>query len=241
MTTLYGDLYKKYKSKYLDIKKKLFPKKNNVDFDKLKITSTSTYSMSQPAFAEKITEIISHFLKKLGKTPKESTISECCSNVGGDTISFATAFAHVNAVELGNKEYESLKNNVHQYRLEKNVSITNGDYLKVMDQLSQDVVYLDPPWGGPGYTKYQTVDLFLSSTNVVDVVHKLITDKHVIFVAMKVPNNYNIPRLADKIKDTSYQILTFDLYNKDNRAVFKLLIIIDSTVKNDLNPKISVK
>src|SRR6185369_4147933 len=98
---IYRDLYKKYKNKYLEIKKKLFPHKNDVDYNRLKITSTSVYSMSKPAFANKITYIVSQFLRLYNKDPAKSTISECCSNVGGDTISFANKFAKVNAVELG--------------------------------------------------------------------------------------------------------------------------------------------
>lgn len=240
--SIYKDLYKKYKNKYLEMKKQLFIE-DNIDYNKLQITPTSIYSMSKPKFAKKITEIVSKFLKVHNKTPGKSTITECCSNVGGDTISFAQKFHKVNAVELNNDEYKNLLNNIKVYKLLDKVNVINNDYTKVMKQLKQDVIYLDPPWGGPGYSKLNTIDMYLSNKNVVDIIYELLLGEYTNFVIMKGPNNYNVNKLINKFINTDYHVLTYNLYdNTKKRIVFKLFIVVNKSITyNDVNgPKIIV-
>jgi predicted RNA methylase len=236
MSTKYVKLYKKYKSKYTDLKKKLFPHKPNIDYNKLRISSSSVYSMSQPQFAKKISDIIKYFLKKLNKNPRDSVISECCSNVGGDTISFATEFDKVNAVELNADEYNNLKNNISIYDLTNKVTFHNDDYTEIMNDLHQDVIYLDPPWGGVDYKKHDVLDLYLSNINVADIVLELIQNKRADLIVLKVPNNYNIAKLKETLKDTDKVVYTFDLCN-EHKVVFKILVVVNKLIKNDLDTK----
>ena len=47
---------------------------------------------------------------------------------------------------MSKENCEALKNNIKQYRL-SNVKITCDDYNNVVNKLSQDIVFIDAPWG----------------------------------------------------------------------------------------------
>ena len=45
-----------------------------------------------------------------------------------------------------------MRNNIDFYNLE-NINLINTDYLKIMENMIQDIVFMDPPWGGRNYKK----------------------------------------------------------------------------------------
>ena len=59
--------------------------------------------------------------------------------------------------------------------------------------LRQDLVFLDPPWGGSEYKKNNKLDLFLDNVNIIDIINNLY--HHAKYIAVKVPNNYNIEKI----------------------------------------------
>ena len=46
-----------------------------------------------------------------------------------------------------------------------NVQVYFGDCMKIYNWAS-DVLYVDPPWGGPNYRNLESVELFLGSTRI---------------------------------------------------------------------------
>ncbi len=49
------------------------------------------------------------------------------------------------------------------------VFVYNADYVKVGPSLWQDIVFMDPPWGGPEYKTAKSLDMFLGPTPLVQV------------------------------------------------------------------------
>lgn len=180
-----------------EIWEKLFPKEDGVDFKKLKLTNIAEYSVSRPTSAQFITDIIKSYYKDLSKL----TITDATANVGGNTINFAKHFKKVNAVEIVPIHCEFLKNNLEQYKLLDKVNINCNDYMNVYNTFSQDIVYFDPPWGGPDYYKEQQLDLFINNKNIYYLINSLY-QRQVKFVVIKVPKNFNISRI---IKETLYK------------------------------------
>jgi hypothetical protein len=54
---------------------------------------------------------------------------------------------------------------------------------------------MDPPWTGTFYKMNDKMDLYLSNVNIIDIIPKLKCK----MVALKLPLNYNISGLLDKV------------------------------------------
>jgi hypothetical protein len=118
-----------------------FPNQN----DKILIDEVGKYSISKPYAVEKITEIIKRNIFSFDKT-----ITDAFSCIGGDTLGFSKLFKHVNANELDKTRFEYLKHNMKIFN-RTNITFYNEDYFELVKKLKQDVIYLDPPWGGVDY------------------------------------------------------------------------------------------
>mmetsp|Transcript_18115 Transcript_18115/g.39353 ORF Transcript_18115/g.39353 Transcript_18115/m.39353 type:complete len:248 (+) Transcript_18115:823-1566(+) len=202
----------------------------------------ATFSVTDMRTAERMTEE----LLNLEGITEMSKITDCTACVGGNTLSFARAFRHVNAVELDPMRCAMLRNNLSicirhahvqicdgcgnmtvtckcdqetaTYRSsvssseyansEKQdeegeqdvqlrpiigtVSIFEGDCLKVCASLQQDILFVDPPWGGKRYSSRETIELFLSSRSLDEVCGEL--SKFAKYLALKVPHNADLEK-----------------------------------------------
>jgi len=167
----------------------MFPEKKNIDYSKLIITEEGEYSMTRRADGRKLLDKISSVI---GST-KNKEITDLTGNVGGDTILFGLHFSHVDSIELDKENYEALKNNVETFKL-NNVTLHHGDSTKLF-RWKTDVLYLDPPWGGPGYKEKKSMDLYLGKYRIdefLDLI--LIQEWRPAYVFLKLPRNYNFSR-----------------------------------------------
>ena len=98
-----------------------------------------------------------------------TVITDATACVGGNTVSFARHFKKVQAIELDESRFHQLTHNLRlistfysgSYFLGE-VTLHKGDCLNVCAQLKQDVVFVDPPWGGSAYKKQCGSELYLS-------------------------------------------------------------------------------
>jgi 16S rRNA G966 N2-methylase RsmD len=73
----------------------------------------------------------------------------------------------------------------------KNIEYYNESYLNLYKNLKQDVIYLDPPWGGPEYKEKKELDLLMGKESVATFLKKVIDSEwKPDFVFIKVPANY---------------------------------------------------
>ena len=88
--------------------------------------------------------------------------------------------------------------------------------------LKQDLVFLDPPWGGTDYKKTISIDLFLDNINVVDIINNIYHNTR--HIAMKIPKNYNLNNVNKNFWDWRiYPIKS----NKKN--IFNLIVFYKQT------------
>ena len=203
-----------------DPRKFMFPKDKNVDFRDLMISNVSEYSVDRPEDAEYICKIMKSHLPKR----KSLVVTDATSNVGGGTIAFAKNFSKVNAVELEEVHCKALHNNLKKYKLDKKVKIYCDSYLDMMDELKQDIIYFDPPWGGRDYKKKYFMDLFLGDMNMIDVIRQVKNKTKLI--VFKVPKNYNFFNFFlrsnfDKI--TIYKIYKF--FQNKKRVSYYIMVL----------------
>jgi len=167
----------------------MFPEKKGVEYSNLLLTPEGEYSITKREDGQKI---LKYILDIVGTTHLE--ITDLTGNVGGDTILFALNFDRVDSIEISKENYEALKHNVKEYKL-KNVKLHFGDSTKIF-RWQTDILYIDAPWGGPGYKTKKNIDLYLGKERL-DLFLELILKQEWSpkYVFLKLPKNYNFDRL----------------------------------------------
>ena len=175
----------------------LFPIKKGVDESKLLVPGFMGAMATPHLQSLVIIEYIERFMNDIyNKSIKDLTITDATAGIGGDSINFGTYFNKVNSVEMSKENCEALKNNIKQYKL-TNVKVTCDDYNNVVNKLSQDVVFIDAPWG-LDYKEKEKMKLYLGKLELVYFVNTLIRDTDL--VVLKVPNNYDFQHFFKKIR-----------------------------------------
>lgn len=187
---------------------KYFPDYNG---DGIKFTDVSMYS-STPSLQSDITVEI---LKKYIPLRKDLTITDASSCIGADAAKFCKYFYRVNCVEPDRTNMKALKNNLTILGF-SNVEYFEEEYQKL--NLKQDILYFDPPWGGPSYKDKSNIRLFYGKAAIEDLLQK--TDFEV--AILKLPLNYDVKYLRGRFPVTdSYRIFGHKK-NKEKRAIYDL-------------------
>ncbi len=157
---------------------------------KLKMDSVSVYSMTPLEASKSIIKII------LKYATKKSVITDMTACIGGDTIQFSKNFKHINSIELSKERYKFLKHNVGVYN-RKNVTIYQGNSIELIKNLDQDIIYIDPPWGGKRYKYKKKINLYLSKIPMWNLCNQLANQAD--YIVLKVPLNFNIELFCKKV------------------------------------------
>jgi predicted RNA methylase len=191
-----------------------FPVKEGVHMKDIQLTEEGKYSYTK----RRDGDITIDFLKKHMGSLNGLTILDGTGNVGGDSILFGLNFKHVDSIEIDEDNFEALKHNVSLYKL-SNVEVHNGDSTKLFDRFETDVVYFDPPWGGPDYKTKKELDLYLGKSRIdLFIKNEILSEKakHLPkYIVLKLPFNYNWSRLkfikaiesSQMLKIRNYRIL----------------------------------
>ncbi len=165
----------------------------NEHIHQVQIDNEGLYSVTNGTIANETSVYIMDEYKKHFETIP-TTITDALSFVGGNTLSFAKHFSHVNAVEIDATRSSMLKHNLQLAHVLDRVTLyPKTDYLEVMYMLTQDVLFFDPPWGGPDY-KYKThVDLYIGNKNINKIIYELMnsTIPRAKMIVLKAPLNFN--------------------------------------------------
>lgn len=214
--------------KYNPPKSTLFAREKGVSLDSLQVSDEALYSITRPAQASHIEHIISTHLVEMGKTPAQCTITDATACVGGDTLHFAKSFQYVQSVEINPTHCRMLQNNIVVYN-RKNVTVYCGDYLTVGAHLKQDVIFMDPPWGGPSYKHKKHVRLALSDVSLPNIVRSIAQTASLI--VLKVPINFDVSHILNKgtPKRKSALFRSLHVYHLNNMDI---IVIVTNTNSN---------
>lgn len=182
---------------------------------KLRLDDEAYYSTTDQLTANKIARALARIV------PPSATITDATACIGGATYAFANTFRHVNAIELDHSRFMHLCHNINGV-LKTNGKVTciHGDAIVLCPQLQQDLVFLDPPWGGPEYKSMQKVSLSLSGLPLSDVCR--IIAQATRYIAIKVPVNFNETDFCKEVEAFATIVLRDTQLRKMNLIVLEV-------------------
>ena len=81
------------------------------------------------------------------------------TGVGGNAIQFAFSCERVIAIDLDAARLDIARHNAAVYGVADRVQWIHGDFFALAPSLKADVIFLSPPWGGPGYAEAEIFDM----------------------------------------------------------------------------------
>ncbi|KAJ3376908.1 Trimethylguanosine synthase [Entophlyctis sp. JEL0112] len=87
------------------------------------------------------------------------TVVDAFCGAGGNAIQFALAGFSVIAVDVDRVKLLCAIHNAKVYNAADNITFFHGDFMKLADRITADVVFLSPPWGGPTYLNHEVYDI----------------------------------------------------------------------------------
>lgn len=200
----------------IDVLTKGFPEMSGINYENLQLTNEGLFSISGQKGSKLITDLI---IEYYGST--DLTITDGTANNGSDTIMFGLNFVHVNSIELNPVNYEVLLNNIAVYNLQNKITTFNDDTLNLLNDLTQDVIYIDAPWGGKDYKKHYKLRLYLGDMELSDIFLKF-KNKAKMFV-FKVPYNYDFNNMIYRLN--TYNIHIHNYIDSRDRVKFRIIFI----------------
>jgi len=186
---------------YLD---KYFPVLMENDLINIEYDEEGLYSITPPNSAILITKIIKTYFSH-----NKITVTDGCAGLGGNVFSFASSFETVFAIEQDCSRFMMLVNNIAVLQ-HKNVLCINGDMLNIFNKLHQDVIFMDPPWGGIDYKYKHNISIKINNMEFSSVCEDIFTKKVCLLLVLKLPLNYNNESFSKEIK----QVWTVDKMKK---------------------------
>lgn len=168
----------------------LFPRLSEQQRQALQLDETALFSVSPQDEAD----MVSQWIRAL--VPTAQTITDATACAGGNTMSFAAHFPSTIAVEQDAGRFAALCHNLQVCGLRDKVRILHADYGSILASLRQDVVFIDPPWGGKGYKSQERLRLDLAGRPLSDVCRSLLLNRAAALIVLKVPLNFDFDDMA---------------------------------------------
>jgi len=177
-----------------------------------KLNEEGQFSITKPFESKQIITCMKNYIQVLS----DKIITDTCSCMGGDTINFSRNFRVVNGIEILLENFKLLEENCKIFNC-LNVNLFCQDYLEIFDILKQDIIYIDPKWGGRDYRLRDNISLKLGKFHIWELIN-MIKDKHLTkFIFIKAPLNVCL----NNIDYDSIHVI----YNKSQLPSFKLICI----------------
>lgn len=205
--------------------------KTNFLFSNLTVEQRKSIQMDDEALFSvtdcRTADLISEKILALQDVDVLSRLTDLTACVGGNTISFAAKFAHINAVEINARRHEMLIHNVKDVVGCYNVDFVHGDGVRLFSESGsanrpvQDIIFIDPPWGGAAYKSSKQLDLSLGGVDLGELVEQHL--RHFAkYVVLKLPGNFDVDHFRGRVSGTV-------TIHRDLRKM--ILLVVDCRVK----------
>lgn len=188
----------------------------NLNLKDFKLNEEGSFSITRPYESAQIIYLIENFIKFNEKDVDLSTkiLTDATACMGGDLVRFSKYFRMVNGIEILEENFALLVQNCKHFGC-NNVNLFCQNYLEIFDKLKQDIIYIDPPWGGTSYKNKDIISLKMGNLELWELINLIKQKLCAKFVFIKAPMNVCL----EKLDYDSIHII----YNKSRIASFKLI------------------
>ena len=140
------------------------------------------YSLAQQAVMDQITA-----------QTKGKTVVDAFCGVGGSAIGFARAGKKVVSIDSNAERISMARHNAELFDVQDRIEFRVGDSMKLLVEMLPDIIFLDPPWGGPGYskqTKFYLKDFCPDGRKLLEL-----SLDHAAQVVLRLPKNFEMAEL----------------------------------------------
>lgn len=121
------------------------------------------------------------------------TVIDAFCGVGGNAIAFARSGSKVFAIEKDAGRIEIARYNAGIYGVADKIIFIHGDFFNEAPKIRADGIFIDPPWGGPGYKELEGFKLDNFSPDGNDILK--LSFEYFGKVALKVPDFFDLREL----------------------------------------------
>jgi predicted RNA methylase len=167
-----------------------FPKLNGIHMTEILHTRTSLYSSIPIKECLDIYRQMILQYRIYHEIVKKPTLIDCTANCGASAIAaFCTGeFKSITAFEIDRETYNCLNKNISLYQAD--IANFCADYTEVYQKYYADIIFIDPPWGGPGYRKHKNIQLRMSDLEVCVLIQRIFDKRLAQMIVLKAPINY---------------------------------------------------
>lgn len=186
---------------------------SNIVLKNFKLNTEGAFSITKPYESAQIIFLVQNFIQE---NIHNKIITDGTACMGGDVVKFSKYFKYVNAVEILEENFNLLIENCKIFNCQ-NVNLFNQDYTEIYEKLKQDIIYLDPPWTGPGYKSKESIVLKLGDFEIWKLINIIKSKNLSKYIFIKAPSNVCL----DNLEYDSIHVV----YNKSKSPSFKLICI----------------
>jgi 16S rRNA G966 N2-methylase RsmD len=197
-----------------------------VDYTKFSTNKDSIYSSVRPYHFSQIRKI----LRKICPNPR--LVLDICSHIGASAVNISTIFPQTKTVcvEVKKSVYNLLQDNISAFRLKSRVIAIHANAVPFLKKTryKADIVNIDPPWGGPSYSRRDKMMLNLYNTSkrcipIYELVN-IIFDRCISnIVVFKAPFNFDIHAFKKNVKGS---MNVYNIYNETDKKNSKKIAYI---------------
>ncbi len=213
-----------------EIRNKIFPA-INLPF---RFTNVSIFSVTPVDQSEFTANLLDFFYSE--KELKKKILTDVGAGVGGNVWSLAQKVRHVNAVEMDSLQAKILEHNMNLLQI-KNLTIHNANYIDVRYELSQDILFADPPWGGLDYKNQTELMTEYKSEGKSFPIDEVIKTTKAELIILKLPANHNMKCFVGIKKYFTHFLIYSEktkLGRKFKSPLYRLAILADFPPVRDI-------
>ncbi|XP_060845717.1 trimethylguanosine synthase-like [Rhopalosiphum padi] len=112
--------------------------------------------LDEESFYSVCPEVLSHHI---AKRCKNNTVVDPFCGAGGNIIQLAKTCKKVIAIDIDPEKIKLARHNAEICGVADNIEFIVGDFFIIYPTIKADVLFMSPPWGGPGYSMNKTFSL----------------------------------------------------------------------------------
>ena len=186
------------------------PDTSSETLSKLRLVDTSLFSTTPYNESRIIEDKIREILEASGLDPQNLTATDATANVGGDTMGlWRMGFKKVTSYEIDPLICQVLKDNLDVLGIPSQFVMCK-DF--TTSSIYQDVLFVDPPWGGPDYWKVPDLEIYLGDKILSELIDTVLKQQQVKLLILKLPLNYHY---RAEIPGYTYQRIDIERTSRD--------------------------